>query len=98
MQILSHSGSSTGETRGVVWLAQEPGLGSGVAGAFFGYWETDVGGQVIEEVEGIGTADEAIVWGRLRAPCVLIRLVDTGYFSAGTHEPHWNLSVPRWPG
>ena len=82
--------------RGVVWLAQDEVLGTGRPGEFFGYWEAEVDGPVLEEVEGLRTTDDALSWGRARAPCVLIRLARSGYYSAGDNAPHWDLEVPTW--
>jgi len=83
---------------GVVWLAQEESPGEGRPGAFYGYWEAAGGdGPVLEQVDELQTAEDALAWGRSRARCVLIRLARGDYFSAGVDPPEWGLQAPGWP-
>ncbi len=97
VQVLDVAQEDAEGRRGVVWLAQEEMLGERVGGAFNGYWEADLGGPVLEEVEVIATVELAIVWGRARARHVLVRLARGGYFSAGVVPPNWGLEAPNWP-
>lgn len=96
--------------RGVVFIApvdRVPATGEMVSPAarFYGHWEAENGGGIIElgpqgDNEWWDGAEEAIAWGRARAPVVMIRLgnrEDT-YFTAGdvdAVDPHGPLK--KWP-
>ena len=80
---------------GTVWIAEDhdPDSDMMLTGRFSGYLER--GERPEEEFEGL-TADEAIAWGRKRAAVVLIRAGDSGYCSAGEHNPDPE-ELPSWP-
>lgn len=86
--------------RGTVWIAEEDlfdDANGGVvwSGRFHAHHDRD--GRIVAEAGDLA-ADEAIAWGRTRAPLVWIRLADSDYFAAGTdHEPWatpWDAAAP----
>lgn len=95
---LSAGGSTAADIRrGIVWLSEdEDDRDWGVfTGRISGYWDT--GGDAPAEELADGSVDEAITWGRARAPVVLIRLGDDGfYYSAGERNPQPS-EYPPWP-
>ena len=83
------------QQEGIVCIAEEEDLDDiyMLTGLFYGHHERDdeIAG---EEFEGL-TAEEAIAWGRARAPVVLIRTGASGiYLSAGHENPDGD---PVWP-
>ncbi|MDO8209903.1 hypothetical protein [Conexibacter sp. CPCC 206217] len=86
--------------RGTVWIAEQDAFDDPNGGTIWtARFEAhhDTGRGMGEELLDAG-ADEAIAWGRARAPLVWIRLADSDYFAAGTdHEPWatpWDASAP----
>lgn len=78
--------------RGTVWIAEEdasddaPARGIVWTGRFSAHH--DAGSGVPEELRDV-TAEEAIAWGRERAPLVWIRLADGDWLAAGSAHESW---------
>jgi hypothetical protein len=85
------------ELDGVVWLAQEIDLEGRPAG-YFGYWDLSGGKGEPEEYGTFRDADEALAWGRARAPVILIRSAYSAYFSAGVETPPSEPEMEPWAG
>jgi len=84
---------------GVVWIADDPDLGpAGVPPGVSCHWEGERDGQPVFLEQGPDGAslDEAIAWGRERAPRVLVRVGGSRHFSAGAQDPP-DGELPRWP-
>ena len=68
-------------------------------GRFRARWESERHGRpvLMEEGPEFDSAEEAIAWGRRRAPVVLIRIgpPPRTYYSAGESDPAGE-SLPRW--
>ncbi len=83
--------------RGVVWIAEDDAYDETPAGGIvwtgrFVAWHDLDDGSSAGRLDG-ATADEAVAWGRARAPVVWIRLADSEYHAAGDgHEQ----AAPRW--
>jgi hypothetical protein len=62
------------------------------------HWEGEREGRpvLLERAPSELTLEEAIAWGRERAPVVLVRLGGREYFSAGAEDPV-DQDLPRWP-
>ena len=62
---------------------------------FHGYWDSGTEpGQMLEDGPGWDDAEEAIRWGRERAPKVVVR-IGSQHYSAGEEDPEGE-GVPRW--
>jgi hypothetical protein len=77
--------------QGIVYIAEELD-DAAVRGPtrYYGHWEAENRGGVLEQGPGWDDVEEAIVWGRARAPVVLLRLgtqAPQTHFSAGHKEP-----------
>ena len=84
---------------GVVFIADDPlPLHQGRPPGVHCHWEGERDGQPVFLEHGPAEAslDEAIAWGRERAPLVLVRLGGSRYFSAGAEDPQ-DEELPRWP-
>lgn len=77
--------------RGIVYIAEElrdvavPG-----PTRFYGHWESQDPNTLLEQGPGWDEIEDAVTWGRERAPVVLLRLGETEpqvHYSAGDEEP-----------
>ena len=90
--------------RGVVYIAEEL-ADAAVPGPtrYYGHWEADDREGLLEQGPGWDDVEEAIAWGRARAPVVLLRLgrnVPQRHFSAGEKAPEGIRppgGIERWP-
>jgi hypothetical protein len=64
--------------------------------SFTGYWDRGEPPELLEDGPGWNSVDDAITWGKARAPRVLVRLGsdDTSVYSAGDLQAG---SYPQWP-
>lgn len=87
--------ASTRSREGSVWIAENADEGDSMllTGRFSGH--LDRGDRITEKFDDL-SADEAIAWGRARSAVVLIRTGDSGYYSAGEHNPDPDEYLP-WP-
>jgi hypothetical protein len=84
-------GAMAAET--VVWLTERPDAYDYfyASGRFSGHVEPgSPGGEQLDDA----TLDEALRWARARSDVVLLRLVDSGHFSAGAR--HLDPEMPVW--
>ena len=92
--------------RGIVYVAEElrdfavPG-----PTRFCGHWESgNPADGVLEQGPGWDDIEDAIAWGRERAPVVLLRVGETEpqvHYSAGEEDPSGippSGGLQRWPG
>jgi hypothetical protein len=91
---------------GVVYVAEEDRSGHK---RFFGHWESEIDGKhvFVEQGPGWDDPEEAIAWGRSRAPKVLVRMgvtfESTRHYSAGEDGPETiskletDPEILRWP-
>jgi hypothetical protein len=77
---------------GVVYIADWP-EGWPNTHRYDGHWETDDPNQPVVQGPGWDDAEEAIKWGRERAPLVSIR-IGTTHYSAGDED--FEADGPRW--
>jgi hypothetical protein len=92
------------QRHGIVYIAEE--LSDAVVPGptrFYGHWEADDRGGVLEQGPGWEDVEAAIEWGRARAPVVILRLGEAApqtHYSAGEQDPE-GLPPPggiaRWP-
>jgi hypothetical protein len=84
---------------GVVFISDDPfPLRQGRPPGVQCHWEGERDGQpvLLEQFPAGGPVEEAIAWGRERAPLVLVRLGGARCFSAGIEDPS-DQELPRWP-
>jgi hypothetical protein len=80
---------------GIVYIADYPKFWPDPPSRFSGYWDSGVEPyRMLEEGPGWDDPDEAIRWGRERAPMVFIRLGSQTY-SAGEEDAK-DGPVVRW--
>lgn len=82
------------EPDAVAWIAEQPADDDMLmaSGRFSAY--VDVGEATVDSIGGLGVT-AILEWARKRATVVWIRLVDSGYFSAGERNPDPER-VPPW--
>lgn len=92
------------QRHGIVYIAEE--LANAVLTGptrFYGHWEAEQAGGVLEQGPGWDDVEAAVAWARARAPVVVLRLGEAEpqkFYSAGEKEPD---GVPppggmeRWP-
>jgi hypothetical protein len=77
--------------KGVVFISEDPWAEEFDSPRFTGHWEASEGGsnELVENGPGWDSPEDAIAWGRQRAPIVLIRVgpFPQRYFSAGVQQP-----------
>ena len=83
------------DRRGIVYIAQDLDERGERRDFFSGHWELPDPPTSLEHGPGWTDAEEALAWGRERAPVVLVRL-GSQYYSAGDAEPE-GKNLPRWP-
>jgi hypothetical protein len=82
---------------GIVYIADlgEDGWPKDSGGRYVGHWDDGrEPAQILEDGPGWDDAEEAISWGRERAPKVFVR-VGPQVYSAGDEDPE-DESVVRW--
>jgi hypothetical protein len=81
------------DRRGTVFLVEEDldedGAGGGGERLWDGHWDASPDGRgLVEQMGYVATLDEALAWGRARAPRVLVRYHQAGaYLWAGDGPP-----------
>jgi hypothetical protein len=83
-----------GGKRGVVWIVEEGEFESGSLVFLGTFWAHHDDRGLVDELRG-ASVDEAIAWGRERAPKVWIRMADGDDYYAGG-EAH-DKDAARWP-
>src|SRR5919109_3525538 len=92
------------QLRGIVYIAEE--LADAVVPGptrYYGHWEADNAGGVLEQGAGWDDIDAAVAWGIARAPTVLLRLgphAPQTHYWAGEKEPQGvppRGGVQPWP-